>query len=126
MRLVRFLAPKKLVDDGTRYALGLVHNQFSVATIYNALKSFATRVVGTKAVCEASYQLSPTRLHQLAIAIFIKAFSERYTVQKVTTELTNEINELRNSPGFSIVNMWKRLIHRKTFQEPSDLDCLII
>lgn len=51
MRLLKFLALRKLVNDAIMYAMGLDNNRFSVQRIYEALKSFTTRVVGTKAVC---------------------------------------------------------------------------
>lgn len=91
MRLIRFLAPKKLVNDTVCYAYGLDHNKFSVANIYHALRSFSTRVVGTKAVCQAAYDMDPKSLLQLASAIFIKCFVDRFGITRATSEVTTEI-----------------------------------
>lgn len=125
MRLVRFLAPKKLVNDTMCYAYGLDHNKFSVANIYHALRSFSTRVVGTKAVCQAAYDMDPKRLLQLASAIFIKCFVDRFGITRATSEVTSEIVKLRDQKGLSIGqifrNLWLKFV-TPTAPQPENSD----
>ncbi|CAH2223566.1 jg3737 [Pararge aegeria aegeria] len=70
------------------------------------------RVVGTKAVSQAAYDLAPERMMQLASAIFIKCFVDRFGITKATSEVTNEIIKLRKSGGVSIANIFKTLWHK--------------
>lgn len=69
--------------------------------------------------------MDPKRLLQLASAIFIKCFVDRFGITRATSEVTSEIVKLRDQKGLSIGqifrNLWLKFV-TPTAPQPENSD----
>lgn len=99
--------PKVIVEKRQRYALSLSQTKFTVNSIYEYLRSVNVRVVVNGVSVMSDSGLAPTPLYELAHAIYLRAFSERFDQSEIVKIIVESIQDERK---FEKQSLWQRFV----------------
>nr|UUG74084.1 MAG: putative RNA-dependent RNA-polymerase [XiangYun hepe-virga-like virus 6] len=105
--MMKFIAPKKLVNKCSEYVRASVEDKFKPESVYGFLRSLGTRTVFSNSVIEENHGLTIKELAALSLVIYISTYESKFrdgkTLQNVMKAITYQRNAFYSSLGF-----WKK------------------